>query len=94
MAKGTSAGLEYFWIYDLRHTHTSRLAIANVSPIFIAQMIGHSSPNILSTYAKANEESRRLAICKLDALLEGIWLTAEQVLSPLIPISLVVTLGV
>jgi integrase len=66
-----AAGLEYFWIYDLRHTHTSRLAIANVSPIFIAQMIGHSSPNILSTYAKANEESQRLAICKLDALLEA-----------------------
>ena len=30
-----------------------------------------SSPNILSTYAKASEESQRLAIGKLDALLEA-----------------------
>jgi len=73
-----AAGLDYFWVYDLRHTHASRLAAANVSPIFIAQMIGHSSPNILSTYAKANEESQRLASCKLDALLEAQCVQSEN----------------
>jgi integrase len=36
------AGIEYFWLYDLRHTVASRLSRAGVSPIFVAQIIGHS----------------------------------------------------
>jgi integrase len=43
------AGLQYFWLYDLRHTLASRLVQAGVSPIFVAQLIGHSSTRILST---------------------------------------------
>jgi integrase len=48
-----AAGLEHFWIYDLRHTFASRVTQAGVSPIFLAQIMGHSSPSILQTYAKA-----------------------------------------
>jgi integrase len=62
-----TAGLEFFWLYDLRHTFASRLTEAGVSPIFVAQIMGHSSPNILQTYAKANDEFRRAAICSLEA---------------------------
>ena len=62
------AGLEYFWIYDLRHTLASRLTQAGVSPIFVAQIIGHSSPSILSTYARAIDEFKRDAIHKLENL--------------------------
>jgi integrase len=62
-----AAGLEFFWLYDLRHTFASRLTEAGVSPIFVAQIMGHSSPNILQTYAKANDEFRRAAICSLEA---------------------------
>jgi integrase len=62
-----AAGLEFFWLYDLRHTFASRLTEAGVSPIFVAQIMGHASPNILQTYAKANDEYRRAAICSLEA---------------------------
>ena len=66
-----AAGLEYFWLYDLRHTFASRLTEAGVSPLFVAQIMGHSSPSILQTYAKAIDEYRRTAISKLEALREA-----------------------
>jgi integrase len=62
-----AAGIEFFWLYDLRHTFASRLTEAGVSPIFVAQIMGHANPNILQTYAKANDEYRRAAICSLEA---------------------------
>ena len=62
-----AAGLEFFWLYDLRHTFASRLTEAGISPIFVAQMMGHANPNILATYAKSSEEFRRAAICSLEA---------------------------
>jgi integrase len=63
-----AAGLDYFWIYDLRHTFASRITEAGASPIFVAQIMGHSSPNILQTYVKAIDEFRRSAILKLETL--------------------------
>jgi integrase len=62
------AGLQYFRIYELRHTASSRLTHAGVSPIFVAQIIGHSSVSILSTYSRANDEFKRDAIHKLEGL--------------------------
>ena len=62
------AGLPYFWLYDLRHTLASRLTQAGVSPVFVAQIIGHSGTSILSTYARAIDEYRRDAIHKLEGL--------------------------
>jgi integrase len=38
------AKLEYFWVYHLRLTFSSRLSSAGVSELFVAQMIGHSTP--------------------------------------------------
>jgi integrase len=72
-----AAGLEHFWVYDLRHTFASRLTEAGVSPVFVAQIMGHSNANILHTYAKAIDEYRRSAIAKLEALREarGVQLT-------------------
>jgi integrase len=69
--KRYAAGLDYFRIYDLRHTFASRLTEAGVSPIFVAQIMGHSSPSILQTYARAIDEFRRSAISKLEALREA-----------------------
>lgn len=63
-----AAGLEYFWIYDLRHSFASRLTQAGVSPVFVAQLMGHSGVNILQTYARAIDEYRRAAIAKLEDL--------------------------
>lgn len=65
-----AVAMPYFWLYDLRHTFASRLTEAGVSPIFVAQIMGHSSPSILQTYAKAIDEYRRSAISKLEALRE------------------------
>jgi integrase len=60
------AGLQYFWIYNLRHTFASRLSAAGVSDLFVAQMIGHSSPSILQKYSRAIDEYQREAIRKLE----------------------------
>jgi integrase len=65
------AGLGYFVLYHLRHTHSSRLSAAGVSDLFVAQMIGHSSPSILQRYSKAIDEYRRDAIRKLEHLREA-----------------------
>jgi integrase/recombinase XerC len=63
------AGLPHFRQYDLRHALASRLTQAGVSPVFVAQIIGHStSTGILSTYARAIDEYRRDAIRKLENL--------------------------
>ena len=62
------AGLQYFWIYDLRATLASRLTHAGVSPLFVAQIIGHEGTTILNTYARAIDEYRRGAIHKLENL--------------------------
>jgi integrase len=63
-----SAKLDYFWIYNLRHTFASRLSAAGLSDLFVAQMMGHSTPSILQTYAKVVDEYRRSAIQKLETL--------------------------
>ena len=62
------AGIEYFWLYNLRHTYTSRLSAAGVPDLFVAQMIGHSSPSILQRYSKAIDEYRRDAVRKLEQM--------------------------
>jgi integrase len=62
------SGLDYFWIYNLRHTFASRLSAAGVSDLFVAQMIGHSSPGIVQRYAKAIDEYRRDAVRKLEEM--------------------------
>lgn len=62
-----NAGLEYFPIYSLRATFASRLSAAGAPDLFVAQMMGHSTPSILQTYAKVIDEYRRDAISKLEA---------------------------
>lgn len=62
------ARLPRFVLYNLRHTFASRLSAAGVSDLFVAQMIGHSSPSILQTYAKAIDEYRRDAVRKLEEM--------------------------
>jgi integrase len=62
------AGLPRFVLYHLRHSYASRLSAAGVSDLFVAQMIGHSSPSILQTYAKAIDEYRRDAVRKLEEM--------------------------
>jgi integrase len=62
------ANVNHFWIYNLRHTFASRLSAAGLPDLFVAQMMGHSTPSILQTYAKLIDEYRRNAIRKLEDL--------------------------
>jgi len=65
------AGLGYFSAYCLRHSYASRLSAAGVPDLFVAQMIGHSSPSILQRYPKAIDEYRLDAIRKLEQMREA-----------------------
>jgi integrase len=64
----TKAGLPFFPIYYLRHTFTSRLTTAGVSPLTIAQMLGHSSTQIVPRYAQVMDQNRLDAMKKLESL--------------------------
>ena len=63
-----AAKLEWRPIYDLRATFASRLSGLGTADNQVARMLGHSSPSIVSTYAKVTDEYRHAAIQKLDAL--------------------------
>jgi integrase len=63
-----SAGIPYFPIYYLRHTFASRLTAAGVSPVTIAQMLGHSSTQIVPRYAQVLDQNRLDAMKKLEEL--------------------------
>ena len=62
------AGIEHFWVYSLRHSFSSRLSAAGVTDVFVAQMIGHSTPSILQKYSRAIDEYRRDAVRKLEQM--------------------------
>jgi integrase len=60
------ANIEYFPIYNLRHTFATRMQEAGTTPVTLAQMMGHSSTGIIQTYAKVLDEYRRDAVKKLE----------------------------
>lgn len=62
------AKLPYFPIYNLRAAFASRLSATGASDNMVAGMLGHSSPSIVSTYAKVVDEFRRQAIQKVELL--------------------------
>jgi integrase len=62
------AGIAFFPIYNLRHTFASRMTAAEVSPITIAQMLGHSSMQIVPRYAHVLDQNRFDAMKKLESL--------------------------
>jgi integrase len=61
-------GAAIFPIYYLRHTFASRLTSAGVSPLTIAQMLGHSSTQIVPRYAQVMDHNRLDAMKKLEEL--------------------------
>jgi integrase len=63
-----NAGIAFFPIYNLRHTFASRMTAAGVSPITIAQMLGHSSTQIVPRYAQVLDQNRFEAMKKLESL--------------------------
>lgn len=61
------AGIRPFRMYDLRHAFATRMIAAGNSPVFVAQILGHSNPSILHVYARAVDEFQRSAIVRLEA---------------------------
>jgi integrase len=66
------AGILFFPIYYLRHTFASRMTAAGVSPITIAQMLGHSSTQIVPRYAQVLDQNRLDAMKKLESLRQSV----------------------
>jgi integrase len=62
-----NAGIPFFPIYNLRHTFASRMTAAGVSSITVAQMLGHSSTQIVPRYAQVLDENRLDAVRKMEA---------------------------
>lgn len=62
------AGISFFPIYNLRHTFASRMTAAGISPLTIAQMLGHSSTQIVPRYTEVLDQNRFDAMKKLEAL--------------------------
>lgn len=61
-----AAKVEYLPIYNLRAAFASRLSAAGVPDVFVAQLIGHSTPSALQMYARVIDDTRRNAIGKLE----------------------------
>jgi integrase len=72
------AGLPFFPIYYLRHTFASRLTTAGVSPLTIANLLGHSSTQIVPRYAQVLDQNRLDAIGKLASLQRNARRVAEE----------------
>jgi site-specific recombinase XerD len=70
--------LPFFPIYYLRHTFASRLTTAGVSPLTIAQMLGHSSTQIVPRYAQVMDQNRLDAMKKLEVLKKSA-ITSQEV---------------
>jgi integrase len=76
------AGIPFFPIYNLRHTFASRMTAAGVSPITIAQMLGHASTQIVPRYAQVLDQNRFDAIKKMEALRQSSGQSALEVPEP------------
>jgi integrase len=65
-------------LYGLRHTLATRLTQGGVSPLFVAQILGHAGNSILNIYVRAVDEYRRDAIHKLEKLRQAHVLGPEE----------------
>ena len=66
-----AAGLPNIRVHDLRHTHATWLAAANLSPRTIADRIGHTDPTFtIRTYAHLSVEAQRQASVVVDNILK------------------------
>jgi integrase len=76
------AGIAFFPIYNIRHTFASRMTAAGVSPITIAQMLGHSSTQIVPRYAQVLNQNRFDAMKKLELLRQSAILNGAGSIAP------------
>ena len=60
------AGIAFFPMYYLRHAFATRMTAEGVSPITIAQTLGHNSTQIVPRYAQVLDQNRIDAIKRLD----------------------------
>lgn len=62
------AEIPFFPIYNLRHTFATRMTAAGVSPLTIAQMLGHNSTQTVPRYSQVLDQNRFDAMKKLESL--------------------------
>lgn len=62
-----TAGLSDRRIYDLRATFATRANACRASSLTVAQLLGHSSTQVLPTYVKPLDENTRAVIQAMDA---------------------------
>jgi integrase len=55
--------------HSLRHTTTSLMKNAGISPAIIQDILGHESVAISQNYGRTNEAAKRTAIWAIPALL-------------------------
>ncbi|HLY59989.1 MAG TPA: tyrosine-type recombinase/integrase [Terriglobia bacterium] len=60
------AGLEWFRLYDLRHTFATRAVQSNMDLPTLAKLLGHSKLNMVLRYAHPTPEHTRQAITRLE----------------------------
>jgi len=61
------AGVEFFRLYDLRHTFATRAAEAGVDIMTLAALLGHSRVQMVMRYAHPSEEHQFSAVKKIEA---------------------------
>lgn len=62
-----NAGIDFFPIYNLRHTFATRMTEVGVSLLTVAQMLGHSSTQIVPRYAQILDQNRVDAMKRLES---------------------------
>jgi integrase len=60
------AGIENFHFHDLRHTFASQLIMKGISDYIVADLLGHTSTQMVKRYAHLSPESRLKAIMVLE----------------------------
>lgn len=66
-------GLQWFRLYDLRHTFATRAVEAGVDLITLAALLGHSRIVMVQRYAHPGEEHKAEAIQKLESFCVKRW---------------------
>ena len=60
------AGVEYFTLYELRHTFATRLSAGGVADHMVTQMLRQSDADVFKLYSQAKLGMMREALAKLD----------------------------
>ena len=64
--RGSQAGIESFSPHDLRRTFCSDLLDAGIDIVTVQKLVGHASPVTTAQYDRRGEETKRMAVQRLE----------------------------